>query len=96
METVNANAEYIYFKNGYQNKPTLIDMYDIKDIQFVGKGYIGQPQTNFMDYYDTNKQVDIYKVIYNDNFIWQIPIEKDALDRWNEFKTKHPVAKTEN
>jgi len=95
MEAINANAEYIYFKQGYQGSPTLVDMYNIKDIQYIGEG-IAQPQPNFQDYYDKSKMVKIYRVIFTDQLAWQIPIDEEALKRWENFKSKHPVETTKN
>lgn len=77
---VNENAEYIVLD--VQNKKILVDMFDIKDIQFQQE----------IHYQDENQQIQskkIYIVIYNNDIVWQVPLNDDDLKIWKDFKNKN-------
>lgn len=89
MEPINKDAKYILFKNGYQGRPTLIDINDIKEITFLTEADILKHQDNIYNYYDQeniHQKVKIYKIVFTDDSIWQIELDDDTISRYNELK----------
>ena len=73
MECINKDAKYIQINTWERNY--LIDVNDIYVINPIGEQMV-----------DRKHKVMIYQINFMDGTAWQVPLDKEVLDRFNELK----------